>query len=214
VKINSFRSTLLVYLGNILTDFIGLKILSTALAPPICGKDVSPQIINKVLKEFLPILITKISELNYRARDISLHTLLSLFRHPAAEIGNLIVGCMDIVDFEEDIRPKNNVPIDKQQWRIVLARLEIILHVLQEFGYDPDAWNWEPVFKYLVVPSLFHSNVDVRLLAIELCITLYQLLGQEVHVAVNAIENIKPNLLHQIIDRMDEIDRILNEKQV
>mmetsp|Transcript_19087 Transcript_19087/g.16407 ORF Transcript_19087/g.16407 Transcript_19087/m.16407 type:complete len:100 (-) Transcript_19087:760-1059(-) len=64
--------------------FIGLKILSTALAPPICGTDVSPQLINKVLKEFLPILIEKISELNYRARDISLHTLLSLFRHPAA----------------------------------------------------------------------------------------------------------------------------------
>jgi len=57
---------------------------------------------------------------------------------------------MDIVDFEDDIRPKNNQPIDKQPWRLVLARLEIILHVLQEFGYDPEAWNWDPVFKYLI----------------------------------------------------------------
>lgn len=29
--------------------YIGLKILSTALAPPVCGKDVSPKLINSVL---------------------------------------------------------------------------------------------------------------------------------------------------------------------
>lgn len=157
--------------------FIGLKILSTALAPPICGKDVTPQIVNKAIKEFLPILIEKISELNFRARDISLHTLLSLFRHPAVEVGNLVVACMDICDFGDDIRPKNPIPIDKQQWRLLLARLEIILHVLQEFGYNPSAWNWQPVFQYLISPSFFHSNLDVRLLAIEVTASLYQFLG-------------------------------------
>ncbi len=157
---------------------IGLKILSTALAPPICGTDVSPQIINKAIKEFLPILIEKISELNFRARDISLHTLLSLFRHPALEVGNLVVACMDICDFGDDIRPKNPIPVEKQQWRLVLARLEIILHVCQEYGYNPNAWNWQPVFQYLVTPSLFHSNLDVRLLAVELTVILYQYLGK------------------------------------
>lgn len=179
-KTNSFKSTSLVStlpcIDN-LYSLIGLKILSTALAPPICGSDVSPQIINKAIKEFLPILISKISELNYRARDISLHTLLSLFRHPALEVGNLVVACMDICDFGDDVRPKNPIPIDKQQWRLVTARLEIILHVLQEYGYDPKAWNWQPVFQYLITPSLFHSNLDVRLLAIELTVTLYQYLG-------------------------------------
>jgi centrosomal protein CEP104 len=29
--------------------YIGLKILSTALAPPVCGRDVSPKLINSVL---------------------------------------------------------------------------------------------------------------------------------------------------------------------
>jgi centrosomal protein CEP104 len=188
--------------------FIGLKILSTALAPPVCGNDISPQIINKVLKEFIPILIAKVSELNYRARDISLHTLISIFRHPAAQVGNLIVGCMDLCDIEDDIRPKNNGPIDKQQWRLVLARLEIILHILQEFGYDPNEWNWEPVFRHLISPSLFHGNVDVRLVAVELCATFYQILGQEIRIAVNNVENLKPNLLMQINQRMDEIDEI------
>ncbi len=191
-----------------------MKILSTALAPPICGTDVSPQIINKAIKEFLPILIEKISELNFRARDISLHTLLSLFRHPALEIGNLVVACMDICDFGDEIRPKNPTPVDKQQWRLVLARLEIVLHVCQEFGYDPNAWNWQPVFQYLVTPSLFHSNLDVRLLAIELIVTFYQYLGQEVKLAVSGISNLKPNLMSQIMKRMDEIDVQLTQNQV
>ena len=71
--------------------FIGLKILSTGLAPPVCGTDVSPAIVNKVLKEFSPILVEKIQELNFRAREISLHSLLSIFRHPAANVGILVI---------------------------------------------------------------------------------------------------------------------------
>lgn len=63
---------------------IGLKILSTALAPPICGSDVSPKLIRKVLSEFTPLLINKISELNFRAREISMFTLLSIYNHPVS----------------------------------------------------------------------------------------------------------------------------------
>ena len=102
--------------------YIGLKILSTALAPPVCGTDVSPTIINKVLKEFLPILIEKITELNFRARDISLHTLLSIFRHPAAKIGVLIGQCLDKCKLDPNF-PTLFVPPDKQPWRVMLAKL-------------------------------------------------------------------------------------------
>lgn len=70
--------------------FTGLKILSTALAPPVCGNDVSPRLVQKVLGEFAPILIGKVSEMNLRSRDISLHTLLSIYKHPAALIGDLV----------------------------------------------------------------------------------------------------------------------------
>jgi centrosomal protein CEP104 len=68
------------------------------------------------------MLIEKISELNYRARDISLHTLISLFRHPAVDIRQLIEGIMDITE-------KGPTP-DKAQWRLILSRLEILLHVI------------------------------------------------------------------------------------
>lgn len=46
----------------------GLKIFGTSLAPPICGPDVSPAMINKAIKDFVPILISKIEEMNSRAK--------------------------------------------------------------------------------------------------------------------------------------------------
>lgn len=78
--------------------FIGLKILQTALQPPICGDDIPHKIINNALKPFIRMLIDKISELNFRARDISLHSLISIFRHPAMDIKQLIEGIMDITE--------------------------------------------------------------------------------------------------------------------
>jgi len=92
------------------------------MAPPICGDDIPHKVINNAVKPFIQMLIEKISELNYRARDISLHSLISLFRHPAVDIRTLIEGIMDITE-------KGPTP-DKVQWRLILARLEILLHVL------------------------------------------------------------------------------------
>ena len=78
--------------------FVGLKILQTAMAPPICGDDIPHKVINNSVKPFIELLIEKISELNYRARDISLNSLISIFRHPAMDIRQLIEGVMDITE--------------------------------------------------------------------------------------------------------------------
>lgn len=193
--------------------YIGLKILSTALAPPVCGKDVSPKLINKILKEFTPILIEKISELNYRARDISLHTLLSVFKHPAAKLGTLVSCCLELCKMDPNF-PSLFVPVDKQQWRLILSRLEIVLQIIEEFGYNEKEWIWTDVFELLVAPSLFHSNNDIRVVAIEIIVALYQMIGEDVKVAINNLENIKPNLLQQINERLEEIKDIAEQNQV
>lgn len=193
--------------------YIGLKILSTALAPPVCGRDVSPKLINKILKEFTPILIEKISELNYRARDISLHTLLSVFKHPAAKLGTLISSCLELCKMDPNF-PSLFVPVDKQQWRLILSRLEIVLQVIEEFGYNEKEWIWTDVFEFLVAPSLFHSNNDIRVVAIEIIVALYQMIGEDVRLAVNNLENLKPNLLQQINERLEEIKDIAEQNQV
>ena len=72
-----------------------------------------------------------------------------------------------------DITEKGPQP-DKAPWRIILGRLEILLQVLQDLGLSPK-WDWKVVFNLLVAPSLFNSNADVRLIAIEVTIMLYKL---------------------------------------
>ena len=39
--------------------YTSLKIMSVALAPPICGEDVPPSLINKSVQKFLSIIIEK-----------------------------------------------------------------------------------------------------------------------------------------------------------
>jgi centrosomal protein CEP104 len=180
--------------------FLGLKILGAALQPPICGDDIPHKLINTTIRPFITMLIDKISELNFRARDISLHSLISIFRHPAMDIKQLIDSLLDILD-------KGGPSPDKQQWRIVLARLEILLHVIQEFGINPKAWDWRVILSKLVGPSLFNSNPDVRLVAIEVCLAMYKIVGGEVRQMVQEIEGLKPNIMQTIAKRMAQMDK-------
>jgi len=80
---------------------IGLKLISTSLAAPVRGNLVNADLINQVLKKFSPILISKIEQLNSRARDISIYTLLKLFKHPDADLFVLIDACLSICNIPE-----------------------------------------------------------------------------------------------------------------
>lgn len=112
-----------------------------------------------------------------------------------------------------DITEKGKPP-DKVEWRKVHSRLEILKHVVDEFKVNDRAWDWRIVFQKLVQPAFFHQNNDVRLMAIELTTTLYKITGNELRNMVMGIENIKPNLLHLIQQRFDEIDAEVGSKYV
>lgn len=191
----------------------GLKILTTALAPPVCGTDVSPQMVNKVLNEFVPILLDKISEYNFRARDVSLHTLLNVYKHPSAQIGDLVAHVLKICILDPNFYSLF-VPPDKQPARIMMTRLEIMLFIVQERGYDERQWNWHDVFAHLCVPCLFHSSVEVRTTAMQVIIALYQIVGEEVRTFVLEIENLKPSILETLVEKMDQVSGEAQKNQV
>ena len=152
----------------------GLKLLKTCLAPPICGNDVEPSFIQKSIRYFLPIYIKKISEFNDKQRDLTLRTIIDIFRHPALNIGDLVKACLDIVEINNGVTP------DKQPWNVLLARLEIILHILDEYGINEELWDWYNVFVELIVPSLFHQKPDCRITAEEICVVLYKFVGSDI----------------------------------
>ena len=135
--------------------FLGLRLLEEALSPKCCGGDVPLKLVDRTIRPFIRILIDKISEMNYRARDISMNTLIMLFRQPGVDIRHAIEGIMDITE-----APPGPA---KAQWRLVSARLEILHTLIREFGINDKVWNWSIVFDKLVSPSFKNSNPDVRL---------------------------------------------------
>lgn len=177
-----------------------LQVISTALNPPICGEDISPSHIQKQIKYFIPIIIKKISELNLRQRDHSLITLISIFKHPALNIGELVKGCLDIIERKDGITP------DKQPAFVLLARLEIVLRVIEEYGVDNSLWDWYPVFNELIIPSLFHSSPDCKLVSQQITILLYQIIGEDIKIMIeDPMKSIKPQIRNQILQRIKEI---------
>lgn len=181
----------------------GLKLLQTCLAPPICGNDVDPNFIQKSINYFLPIYIKKISEFNDKQRDLTLKTIIDIFRHPALNVGELVKACLDIVEHNDGVTP------DKQPWNVLLARLEIILRVLDEYGIDEKLWDWYNVFVELIIPSLFHQKPDCRLVAEEICVILYKMVGSDIRNIINDLNNLKPNLKEKLNTRFNEADIIV-----
>lgn len=178
----------------------GLKILQTCLAQPICGNDIDPTYIQKSIKSFLPIYIKKISEFNDKQRDLTLKTIIDIFRHPALNVGELVTACLDIVENNDGVTP------DKQPWNILFARLEIILRILDEYGIDETLWDWYNVFVELIIPSLFHQNQYCRLVAEETCVILYKFVGSDIRNIINGLSNLKPNLKEKLNTKMNEVD--------
>ena len=176
------------------------------MAPPVCGDDIPPKIINNAVKPFISIIIEKIGLLNKKTRDVSLHTLISLFRHPQVDIRQLIEGIMDITE-------KGPTP-DKAHLHIVLARLEILLHAVREFGINDKAWDWRIVFEKLVAPSFFNQSHDVRRIAIDVTVELYKKCGAELKRMVQEVDKLKPHLLQEITSRLQHVDQGRGTKYV
>ena len=179
----------------------GLKILLTAMSSPICDRRVTAKMINDAMRIFIPILLDKVSELNYRARDISMHTLIELFRQPKVRVGPL-------VDYIMNLTNAAGGPIEKQPWRIILSRLEILLHIVQEFGVDPAEWKWKDVLCGLILPLLSHANLDVRTTCVELVVAFYQKVGMDIRIEVESLGRlVKPMLAQNIYKRMLDFDQ-------
>lgn len=179
----------------------GLKILLTAMSPPICELRVTPKMLNDAIKMFIPILLNKISELNYRARELSMNTLIELFKHPKVRVGPL-------VDYIMNMTNSAGGPVEKQPWRIVLSRLEILLHIIEDFGADSNEWKWKEVLNLLILPLFSHAAENVRNLCVNIVVTMYEKVGMPVRAEVeSAGVRIKPIISKVIYQKMLDIDQ-------
>jgi len=118
---------------------------------------------------------------------------------------------MDIVENPNSVTP------DKQPWNILLARLEVVLHVLEDYGIDESLWDWYPILTELIIPSLFHQNPECRIVAIENVVLLYKMVGDDIKNIIGGLKELKINIKETITNKMLEIDNINkknNDKQL
>ena len=172
--------------------FVGLRILQEAINPPVKGKDVTLADLNRALKPFITLLINKISELNYKARDLSLNALTALFKTKGPDFNMLIIA---LLDFPE------NSQIEKVAWRILVARIEIVKSLITNNGYNKDQWNWMEVCDKLVFPCVAHPSPDVRYAAVELVANMYKIIGEEVKTEASKIQ-LKPKTKEMLMEKL------------
>jgi len=101
--------------------FTGINILSKAIMPPICV-GVPARRIKKEVTPFIKLLISKVEQLNDKAREKSQTALIGLFKNPAMDSATLVSELMEIT--------KKGPKPDKAPERIILGRLELLLLLL------------------------------------------------------------------------------------
>ena len=187
---------------------VGLRLLKVCLARPVCGKDIEPNFIQKSINYFLPIYIKRISEynVNSKIRDLTLRTIIVIFGHPALNVGYLVKDCLDIVENNYKVTP------DKQPWKALFARLEIILDILCEYGINENLWDWNQVFVKLIIPSLFHQKPECYFTAEEICVVLYKFIGNDIKKIINGLNHLELNIKERLNNKFKEIDNLINKE--
>ena len=71
--------------------------LTLAFKSPIFGEEILPKEINYEIKPFIGLLLSKVEKLNYRVRDVSKKSLMSIFKNnQRADEGKLVNAIMEI----------------------------------------------------------------------------------------------------------------------
>ena len=63
------------------------------------------------------------------------------------------------------------------------------------------------IFDLLIIPSLFHSDGEVRHVAITVSLKLYEIAGEVIRTKINDVGNFKPSLLRQINDEFAKLEK-------
>lgn len=137
--------------------------------------------VHREVYPFIDMLFTKIEQMNFRAKEISLSTLMSVLSNKLIDMKVVI----DKIQFQPTDKP--SLSYDKAPQLIITSKLEIFMRILRDFGFQK-SWHWQNVFQNLLLPGIIHSVFEVRHVAVETTIMLYQKLPTE-EIRESLIEN-------------------------
>lgn len=171
--------------------FDGLELIKFLFGEMFEKMSSSKEVINASLEELLPTIIAKIADRNARSNEGTRSILTFLARCS-------LVGCSPVM--AHIFTPITN----SKEVSAIRGRLELIDHVIAEFGFGKSSTITMQLVMGFVRPHLDATDEKVRRAAIEVTVTCYKHKGDR---TLKYITNVKPALLKLLQSRFAECDK-------
>lgn len=174
--------------------FDGLDLAKLLLGDFASKQDIDKELLTKEVDAIMPIIVGKTSDRNARSIEGTRQALVFLARQPT-------VGCQPVM--AHILNPITNA----KEVAAIRGRLELISHVIDEFGFSKSSGLALSAVMGFVRPHLDATDEKVRRAAVEVTVSCYSLKGER---TLKYCSNLKPALMKLLEQRFAEVDSTKN----
>lgn len=168
-----------------------LKYLFGSFFDTFQDDSLAQQAVKDNLESLLPIIISKTADRNARSLEGTRQALIFLARCKS-------VGCSPVMAHLFS-------PVQNHKERVLIrGRLDLINHVIDEFGFGKSTTITMQLVMGFVRPHLDATDEKVRRAAVEVTVNCYKHKGDR---TLKYVTNVKPALMKLLQQRFSEIDR-------
>lgn len=171
--------------------FDGLDLLKFMLGDFFVRFPEADEVVRENLEHLLPVVIGKCGDRNARSLEGTRQALVFLARSKC-------VGCTPVMAHLFS-------PVQNHKERVLIrGRLDLINHVIDEFGFGKSSTITMQLVMGFVRPHLDATDEKIRRAAVEVTVNCYRHKGDR---TLKYVTNVKPALLKLLQQRFSEVDR-------
>lgn len=170
--------------------FDGLDLAKLLLGDFAAKHEVDKQLVSAELDIILPIIVAKTSDRNARSIEGTRQAIVYLARQPTLGCQPVMAHILALITNAKEVAA-------------IRGRLELIAHIIDEFGFNKNSGMSLSAVMGFVRPHLDASDEKVRRAAIEVTVSCYSLKGER---TLKYCTNLKPALLKLLEQRFAEVD--------
>jgi len=171
--------------------FDGLDLCKLLLGEFAGKHSLKKDVVTSGLDMLVPIIVAKTSDRNARSIEGTRQALVYLARQPT-------VGCQPVM-------AHILTPVNAKEVAAIRGRLELISHLIDEFGFSKTSGLSLSAVMGFVRPHLDAPDEKVRRAAVEVTVSCYSLKGER---TLKFCSNLKPALLKLLEQRFAEVDHV------
>lgn len=171
--------------------FDGLELLKYLCGEFFVEYPESYEVVRNNLEEFLPVIIAKTADRNARSLEGTRQTLVFLARSPCVGTSPIMAHIFSPVQNHKELAA-------------IRGRLDLINHVIDEFGFGKSSTITMQLVMGFVRPHLDATDEKVRRAAVEVTVNCYKHKGDR---TLKYVTNVKPALLKLLQSRFAELDK-------